>query len=261
MRLAERGLRYGTMVSGDLAGGQARALRNDPALHFACKSFLTKCFSGCFSELTRFRMSATQRTRWTYAKVVDATGPAYMVRTYLEQADIRRFLTKVQGQTAISAACDIGAGYGRLSVVLSEFSGRVIAYERETHFVRDAQLLLPTVDFVQIDNLSELPSESHQFQFAMTFTVLQHLVEAELMDTVKEIKRIVAPGGFILLCEETDPSVRYGEYDSPEGGITLGRSIEKYTQLMNPFRLIETAPRRVEPGYCYGRSYMLFNAH
>lgn len=205
-------------------------------------------------------MSATQRTRWTTTKVVDVAGAAYTVRTYLEQADVRRFLTKVQEQTAISAACDVGAGYGRLSVVLSEFSNRVVAYEREEHFVREAQLLLPSVNFVQIDSLSELPSASSQFQFAMTFTVLQHLTHPELIGAVNEIKRIVTPGGYVLLCEETDPAIQYAEHDSLEGGVTIGRHVDVYKQCMAPFRLVETAPRRVEPGYHHGGTYMLFKA-
>lgn len=203
------------------------------------------------------------RTVWSHAKVVDTSGTALIIRTYLEQMDVRRHLADVSRCLPITAACDVGAGYGRLSVVLTEFAHEVVAFERESAFVADARRFLPQIDFRQVETLADLPVDSHVFQFVLTFTVLQHLGDSELIRAVEEIKRIVAKPGYVLLCEETDVNLHYYEGDSTEGGSTIGRSVEQYATLMAPFVLITTSPRRVEPAYPRRNvgAYMLFRSN
>src|SRR5262245_50963752 len=125
------------------------------------------------------KIPVNERTVWSYAKVMDVSGPTALLRTYLEQTDVRRYITNI-GLPIINAACDVGAGYGRLSVVLTEFASSVVAFEREPALVAEARRLLPDVDVRQVTSLSSLPSESSVFQFVMTFTVLQHLDSEEL---------------------------------------------------------------------------------
>ncbi len=82
------------------------------------------------------------RAVWQQQHVVDVRDAAFAARTYLEQADVRAFLGRATGTGRLGVACDVGAGYGRMSVVLSEFADRVIGIEREAHFVREAASLL-----------------------------------------------------------------------------------------------------------------------
>src|SRR5205085_8464334 len=101
-------------------------------------------------------------------------------------------------------------GYGRLTVVLSEFAPEVTGFEREKSLVLEARRLRPSIEFVEVDSLARLPRASESCDFLMSFTVLQHMHDAEAESILAEIKRI-AGGGFVLLVEETDASFRDGD--------------------------------------------------
>src|SRR4051812_42649925 len=147
------------------------------------------------------------RMEWTVREVVDVDGPRAMLRAYLEQHDVREFCSSVILTARIPAACDVGCGFGRLTPVLTEFAERVVGFEREQGLLTIARSLQPAVDFQQIDALTRLPAEDGAFAFGLVFTVLQHLPEPEVQSVIQELRRIVAPNGHLLLCEETDPSL------------------------------------------------------
>lgn len=205
-------------------------------------------------------MISSQRVTWQPEHVVDVRDAAFATRTYLEQADVRAFLKQVTGQARLGVACDVGAGYGRLAVVLSEFADRVIGLEREPHFVNEAARLLPGIEFLQVDSLAELPVQTATVDFVLTFTVLQHLVDTVAQGATQEIARILTPGGHVLMCEETDPDHRSGAVDDPNGLCTIGRPVTAYQQLFTAFDLVGTKPRRIEPTYSRPDvgTYMLF---
>jgi hypothetical protein len=93
----------------------------------------------------------------------------------------------------------------------------------------------------------------------MTFTVLQHLHDAEAQAVLAEMKRLVEEG-CVLLTEETDSSFRDGDVDLEHGGVTIGRSVETYQRWMEPHELVLQFPRQIEPGYARDDvgTYMLF---
>jgi SAM-dependent methyltransferase len=185
------------------------------------------------------------RHRWTIAEVADAVGPSANVRNYLEQRDLRRCLLAAAARLPIRRACDVGCGYGRLTMVLTESAAHVVGFEREASFVEEAARLLPTVEFQRIETLASLPAPDGAFDFAMTFTVLQHLGDAEARRVLAELQR-VARGGIVLLTEETDPTL----VDGVEGGdLTKGRSRETYREWMRPFVPVLEFARQIEPGY------------
>jgi SAM-dependent methyltransferase len=197
---------------------------------------------------------------WSEAEVVDVGPSAFVVRTYLEQQTLRRYLEWVAAEIEIRDLADVGAGYGRLSLVLREF-GSVVAFERETEFVGSGRELLPWgVEFREIRALTRLPAEDDGFDFVLTFTVLQHSTNAVAAAASREIKRLVRPGGFVLLCEETDEDHRDGDLEDPDGRCTIGRSVERYRELMAPLDFIQSESRRVEPTYPRPDvgTYMLF---
>lgn len=79
--------------------------------------------------------------------------------------------------------------------------------------------------------------------------MLQHLIDRVTVAAVREISRIVKPGGFAIICEETDASHRAGSFDDPNGTCTIGRPVEAYQAMFNDFVLEATQPRRIEPTY------------
>lgn len=206
---------------------------------------------------------SSSHVTWQAEDVVDARGAAFARRTYLEQADVRSFLAQVAASRRLATACEIGAGYGRMTTVLAEFATRVVGLEREPHFVAEASCLIPDIEFVQVESLTELPLPTASVDFVLTFTVLQHLIDAVVEPTAREIDRILRPGGFLLLCEETDPGQRLGDVNDPKVNCTIGRTVSEYQRLFGRLDLLSTQPRRMEPTYPRpdAGTYMLFRKH
>ena len=92
---------------------------------------------------------------WTPAETSDVSGPASIVRNYLEQRDVRRCLTAAAAERPIRRAIDVGCGYGRLTMVLSEFAPAVTGFERESGLVAEARRLLPAIEFVEVASLAD----------------------------------------------------------------------------------------------------------
>jgi SAM-dependent methyltransferase len=189
------------------------------------------------------------RAVWQQEHVVDVRDAAFSVRTYREQQDVRTLLSWALGGRRRGAACEVGAGYGRMTVVLTEFFDRVEGFEREPHFVEEAGRLLPAIRFHQVDSLTSLPAGVASFDCVLTFTVLQHLTDTVALAAAREISRILRPGGVLLICEETDPEHRDGAVDDDTGMCTIGRTIRQYEALFSEFTLLQTNPRRIEPTY------------
>jgi SAM-dependent methyltransferase len=202
----------------------------------------------------------TRRAVWRPEHVVNVRDAAYAARTYIEQRDVRELLVRVAGGSRSGAACEVGAGYGRMTVVLTEFFDDVTGFEREPHFVEEATRLLPAIRFERVDSLTGLPASNERFDFILTFTVLQHLTDGVVAAVADEITRILRPGGLLLTCELTDPSHRIGAIDDPDGMCVIGRPVAEYEALFHGLTLRETRPRRIEPTHPPSDvgTYMLF---
>jgi SAM-dependent methyltransferase len=214
------------------------------------------------TEIGRAGVKVAQAAVWTEKDVVDASGADLVVRTYIEQSEVRRYLAHVAQKTPLASACDVGAGYGRMSCVLHEFCDRVVAFEKDPALVRKGSHLLPAIRYCRIDSLTSLPADDGEFDFALTFTVLQHLEDELARSAAREICRIVRGDGYILLCEETaDDRDPPDALAGPDAGYRP-RKLEQYKEWMRPCHLVATAPRLAERSYprITVGSYMLFQA-
>jgi SAM-dependent methyltransferase len=200
------------------------------------------------------------RLVWTPREVVDVDGPRAMLRAYLEQSDVREFCAGIGTARHLSAACDVGCGFGRLTPVLAEFAGRVVGFERETSLLSIARSLQPAIDFRPIDSLLRLPADDASFDLGLVFTVLQHVPEPDVRAVIDELRRIVMRAGHLLLCEETDPALEAGDRSAAHLGYTCGRSVATYEAWLSPWTLVATRRRRIEPDYPRTDvgTYMLF---
>ena len=202
----------------------------------------------------------SERKTWTPSDVVDVSGPAALLRNYLEQSYVRDCVTRVAGEGRIRIAYDVGCGFGRLTPVLAEQAARVVGFEREAQLVETARRLLPNYEFIQVASLEQLPVPDHSAEFVMIFTVLQHMPDWNAEAVIEETLRVLAPGGFVLVVEETDAALEAGDAEHAEFGYTKGRSWSWYARHFEPLRLIRMAPRIIEPGYPRADvgTYMLF---
>jgi ubiquinone/menaquinone biosynthesis C-methylase UbiE len=201
---------------------------------------------------------SVDRHVWAVSEVADTVGPGANLRNYLEQRDVRRCLGEARMLKPVRRAYDVGCGYGRLTMVLMEVAESVVGFEREASFVEEAQRLLPGAVVRQVDTLEHLPAPEASCDFAMTFTVLQHMRDPEARAVLEEVNR-VARGGVVLLTEETDQSLADRD-EAGAGGVTVGRSEETYAAWMAPFVQVLQFRRQIEPGYPreHVGSYMMF---
>jgi SAM-dependent methyltransferase len=201
-----------------------------------------------------------ERLVWTPNQVVDVDGPRAMLRAYLEQRDVRELCATASGGGRFASACDVGCGFGRLTPVLTEFANRVVGFEREPGLLNIARSLQPSIEFRAIDALTRLPADDSSVDFALVFTVLQHVPEPDVHDVISELRRIVAPTGHLLLCEETDATLEAGDRTKAHLGYTCGRPVTTYQSWLAPWRLIATRRRAIEPDYPRADvgTYMMF---
>jgi ubiquinone/menaquinone biosynthesis C-methylase UbiE len=175
---------------------------------------------------------------------MNVSGPEAAARNYVEQRDVRAYLTRINPPSG-GAGCEVGAGFGRVTVVLEEFYDDVVAFERERALVETGASLHPTIRFVQVDSLAELPSNDASFDVALIYTVLQHLTDPEVVATLDEITRVLKPDGSLILCEHIDPDYSTGALR--RGAIfTIGRAADHYARLLRDFDLVDTSPRHTQ---------------
>jgi hypothetical protein len=106
------------------------------------------------------RSDARQSARWKpwdVGYLINADFPAFALRTYLKHADVRAILQCVTAGRRLGSACEVGCGYGRMTVVLGEFADRVEGFERQPEFVALARRLHPGIAVRQVAGLSAFP--------------------------------------------------------------------------------------------------------
>jgi protein-L-isoaspartate O-methyltransferase len=185
------------------------------------------------------------RMMWSRELVCDAEGPAAGVRNYLEHRTIRTLLTRIAQERPIRRACDVGCGYGRLTMVLREFAAEVTGFEREADLVRIARALLPDIRFENVPALTAI-TDSRPYDLAMTCAVLQHMTDAEARQVCATLRSLAA-GGYVLLIEKTEPYLITENTTDPDRFISRARPVSTYEEYMKPFVLLSATDRVVEP--------------
>lgn len=200
--------------------------------------------------------------KYTFEKVVGGFGrdlkkgeeiPVTLARTYTEQSMLRSILKMIcPADNPFKVGVDLGCGFGRMTPVLGEFCKTVFGIERDEELVSTAARLWPSFNFQKVECLSEgWPSIGFP-QLLMTFTVLQHLSEAEFALTACAIQKVMKADSFLVLCEETDPRI--------SGPGVTGRTEETYKKFFPGYKMIFSVPRYLEPenGFTKGGGYMVF---
>jgi 2-polyprenyl-3-methyl-5-hydroxy-6-metoxy-1,4-benzoquinol methylase len=185
------------------------------------------------------------RLVWTRDAVSDADGPAAAVRNYLEHSTIRRVLCQIVPNGKVQRACELGCGYGRVIMVLKEFSESTKGFEREEELVQIARSLQPNIAFERVPALTEVPIDA-EYDVVMTCTVLQHLTDDDARRVCDVMKRL-APRGHVLIIEKTEPNLITSNITDGKQFLSRARPVETYQEFMRPFRLASVTDRVLEP--------------
>lgn len=130
---------------------------------------------------------------------------------------------------AFDRSLEIGCGFGRLSLVFAEFSNEHIAVDINPDALAMARTAYPDLTFRQAaPGHLEFPDD--HFGLVCTWTVAQHVPPDRIEQMCAEIKRVLAPGGMLLICEETRNPGVYANF-------SWHRSLDEYAELFAPMSL------------------------
>lgn len=111
------------------------------------------------------------------------------------------------GQPA--TVCDWGCGPGRATrhlAVRRDLFSKVIGLDYNETSITWCQANLPGAEFRRNDLAPPMPLDEASVDYLIGFSVLTHLSEALLLRWVEDVKRVVRPGGVILLTTHGDAS-------------------------------------------------------
>jgi SAM-dependent methyltransferase len=97
-------------------------------------------------------------------------------------------------------AVELGPGLGRICRALAEHFDRVVGVDVSQEMVQKARSLVddPKVSFEVGDGTGLGPVATGSADFVVTFTVLQHMPSAELIEgNLRDAARVLAPGGVL----------------------------------------------------------------
>lgn len=153
---------------------------------------------------------------------------ALLARHNYEVAYIRRLLS-----TALRSArsLEVGCGYGRLTAVFSDFSDRHVALDVNEGAVKLAKATYPDCDYL-VSSASSLPFADGRFGLITSWTVIQHVSPDRIQGVCSELVRVLAPGGSLLICEET----RHPSAPSARAH-TWHRAVAEYQAMFSPLSL------------------------
>jgi SAM-dependent methyltransferase len=127
----------------------------------------------------------------------------------LDRQLLDRFAEKVQ---SIGPACDIGCGPGHVACYLHERGVRVSGVDLSPVMVEAARRLNPGIEFEQAD-MRALKFEDEALGGIAAFYSIIHIPRPEVVATLVELKRVLRPGGLLLLAFHIgDDSVHLDEW-------------------------------------------------
>ena len=132
----------------------------------------------------------------------DLVADEYVERIYgeLDHKPIDRQLLDrfVERANVIGPACDMGCGPGHVARYIHDRGGHVIGIDLSPAMIEHARKLNPGIEFRQGD-MRSLEIEDETFGGIVAFYSIIHIPRAEVVPALVELKRILRPGGLLLL--------------------------------------------------------------
>lgn len=126
------------------------------------------------------------------------TIPLMFARQHYEVALIRRMLSERE----IGRCLEVGCGFGRLSPTLADLARSHVGLDINEEALVQARTAYPELTFTA-GSVTDIPFPDGSVDLLVSWTVIQHVPPVLIEQAMAEIKRVLAPGGRVLLCEET----------------------------------------------------------
>ncbi len=111
-----------------------------------------------------------------------------------EQPAVEKILSKLPAGKIADFAC----GTGRYSVLLNNLGHQVVGIDQSTSMIQVAKSKSSNIEFVESD-ITQVDCKDETFDHAICALALSHF--EDLTDPIKEITRLVKPGGKIILSD------------------------------------------------------------
>ncbi|MDQ3749183.1 MAG: class I SAM-dependent methyltransferase [Acidobacteriota bacterium] len=117
-----------------------------------------------------------------------------------------RLIEKVGGQDTI---CDLGCGAGQIANYLSSRGANVYGIDLSPEMVKQAQRLNPEISFRQGNMLDLREVADNSFGGIAAFYSIIHIPRDSVVEALREIKRVLRPGGVLLLTFHIGQEIRH----------------------------------------------------
>ena len=144
----------------------------------------------------------------------DLVADEYVARIYdelrhkpLDRQLLDRF---ADGVREVGLACDMGCGPGQVARYLHERGAQVCGIDLSPEMVVRARRLNPGIDFEQGDMLA-LDTEDEAWAGIAAFYSIIHIPRDEVVRALRELRRVLRPGGLLLLTFHIGDEIKHLE--------------------------------------------------
>lgn len=106
-----------------------------------------------------------------------------------------------------SSILDFGCGSGRFTHRFLSHGFNVTSVDISSQMIDFARKAEPNAHFVLLESPGHLPFRDQSYDFLFSCGVLEEIPEPLFQATVQELRRVIKPNGYILLCEKVGAKV------------------------------------------------------
>jgi SAM-dependent methyltransferase len=127
----------------------------------------------------------------------------------LDRQLLDKFVRLVEGRGPV---CDLGCGPGQIASYLKDRGVPAFGLDLSKKMVEKARQLSPDIDFIQGD-MTALEAQDGSWGGIAAFYSLIHIPHEQVAETLRELRRVLVPGGWLLLSFHIgDQTVRLDEW-------------------------------------------------
>ncbi|MDD5747833.1 MAG: class I SAM-dependent methyltransferase [Actinomycetota bacterium] len=151
--------------------------------------------------------------------------PGFLKHQSHSTAQLRRHLYRKAGIGRRRAILDIGCGTGEITAEIASLSqGRVTGVDGNNEFIELARKSFPEIEFF-VSDISSLPFNDNEFDLLTSHFVFMWLKEP--LQVLSEIRRVLEPGGLLLISAEPDYGGRVEFPENPDFSFALEESLKR----------------------------------
>ena len=144
----------------------------------------------------------------------DRLAAEYAARIYDELKDkpfdrelLDRFALQVKG---LGPVCDLGCGPGQIARYLSDRGVEAFGFDLSPCMLKQARRLNPDLEFVQ-GNMLSIDADDDSWAGIAAFYSIIHIPRAQVVEALAELKRVLQPGGRLLLAIHLGDTVTHSD--------------------------------------------------